>query len=301
MAFTLAHMAAALPLYRSRRWLNFEALLIGTMMPDLPYFLSQGSQASQQAHQWSGIISYCLPWGLLVFALWHWWFKAAALALIQPWYGHQSQPVNQHSAHYFIVDNSVTAHLLAKLKFALTVMAGLAIGAATHLIWDGTTHPDGFIAQRTALLQQVVILPLLGQMAIARLMQYLSSIVGLLLLLYFAYSRYQAWLAGASDLQPQGQSRARPITLSQHYYFSQSLPLSKRYSLIIIGVIAIIGLIFGLQAANKWHALFRSDHYLFLARILVSSLQGAVGVFIGYAAIYQLLSLVRAEWLRPNS
>jgi hypothetical protein len=50
MAFTIAHMAAALPFYRSRKWLNFEALLIGTMLPDLPYFLNSDRAVWQQSH-----------------------------------------------------------------------------------------------------------------------------------------------------------------------------------------------------------------------------------------------------------
>ena len=297
MAFTVAHMAAALPLYRYRRWLDFEALLIGTMMPDLPYFLSQGNVVSQQAHQWSGIVSYGLPWGMLVFVLWHWWFKSAALALIQPW----SHSQNQQGKYYITYDSSVDElfknRALPKLKYWLVfwvkVIVGLSIGAATHLIWDGTTHPSGFIAEQIDIFQQIVTLPLLGSMAVARLLQYLSSIVGLLLLLYFAYSQCKLKQNNLSDLDLNSNSR--------HYFSLQPFMLRKRYSLIIIGFISVTALICSLQAARKWHTLLTTDYYLFLAKILVSSLQGSLVVFIGYALLYQSFSLVRDAQLRPNS
>lgn len=77
--------------------------------------------------------------------------------------------------------------------------------------------------------------------------------------------------------------------------------LSKRHSLIIIGFISVTALICSLQAARKWHTLFTTDYYLFLAKILVSSLQGSMVVFIGYALLYQSFSLVRDALLRPNS
>ncbi len=90
MAFTLAHMAAALPFYRnnnkshSRRWLQFDALLIGTMIPDLPYYTGGSSAIGDLSHQWVGVLTYCLPSGILVFALWYWVLKPAVYALIQP-------------------------------------------------------------------------------------------------------------------------------------------------------------------------------------------------------------------------
>ena len=65
MAFTVAHMAAALPFYRSQKWLHFEALLIGTILPDLPYFLNNDRAVWQLSHQWLdllptlGIIGLC--------------------------------------------------------------------------------------------------------------------------------------------------------------------------------------------------------------------------------------------------
>ena len=273
MAFTIAHMAAALPFYRSRKWLNFEALLIGTMLPDLPYFLNNDQALWQQSHQWLGVFTYCLPWGLLVFVLWHWLFKAAAVALVQPWSTVQLLP----SAPRGHVNQSRTKHLFfSKFRqygyFWLTVVFGLMLGASTHLLWDGITHPDGFIAQRIDWLQYSLEIAVLGVMPVARLLQYVSSIFGLVLLALFAWRRLKASICKASN------------------HHAPHSVLTKWQSLLIVTLVGGCALLYGLYVAVKWQNLMLSDVYLFLAKILVGLLQGAGGVFIIYATLYCLLS-----------
>lgn len=273
MAFTIAHMAAALPFYRSQKWLNFEALLIGTMLPDLPYFLNSDRAVWQQSHQWLGIFTYCLPWGLLVFVLWHWMLKAAAVALIQPW------PTVQllFSAPSNLIDQTTTGqHSCSKLRqygyFWLTVVFGLMLGASTHLLWDGITHPDGFIAQRINWLQSPLEIAVLGVMPVARLLQYVSSIAALVILFVFVWCRLNAPARKPSN-------RHTP-----HVVFT------KWQSLIIVTLVGLCALLYGFYAAVKWQSLVPSDIYLFLAKMLVGLLQGAGGVFILYAVLYCLLS-----------
>ena len=273
MAFTIAHMAAALPFYRSQKWLNFEALLIGTMLPDLPYFLHKDRVVWQQSHQWLGVFTYCLPWGLLVFVLWHWLFKAAAVALIQPWSTVQFLPSAPSSPVY---QGSIKRRFYAKFRsygyLGLTVVLGLMLGASTHLIWDGITHPDGFIAQHVNGLQHPLDVMALGMTPVARLLQYISSIFGLVLLALFAWRRLNAVVRKPSNCYPQ------------HVVFT------KQQSLVIVTLAALCSLLYGLHVAVKWQNLMPSDAYLFLAKILVGLLQGAGSVFILYAVLYCLLS-----------
>jgi len=160
------------------------------MLPDLPYLLNNDRAVWQLSHQWLGIFTYCLPWGLLVFVLWHWLFKAAAVALVQPWSTVQLLP----SAPRGHVNQSRTKHLFfSKFRqygyFWLTVVFGLMLGASTHLLWDGITHPDGFIAQRINWLQYPVEIAVLGVMPVARLLQYVSSIAALVILVVFVWCR----------------------------------------------------------------------------------------------------------------
>jgi hypothetical protein len=273
MAFTIAHMAAALPFYRRQKWLHFEALLIGTMLPDLPYLLNNDRAVWQLSHQWLGLLTYCLPWGLFAFVLWHWLFKAAAIALIQPWSTVQLLPSATRSR---VDQGSINQLFFSRFRqsgyFWLTVVFGLMLGSSTHLLWDGITHPDGFIAQKVNGLQYPLDIVVLGVMPVARLLQYVSSMFGLVLLALFAWRRFKASICKASN-------RHAP-----HAVFT------KLQSLLIVTLVGGCSLLYGLYAAVKWQSLIPSYYYYFMAKVLVGLLQGAGGVFILYAVLYCLLS-----------
>src|SRR2546426_9342497 len=70
MPFPLAHPAAVLPLRRyCPRYLNFPALMIGSLTPDVGYCL-QRFRVDQFSHSFVGSVAFCLPTGiamLLVF------------------------------------------------------------------------------------------------------------------------------------------------------------------------------------------------------------------------------------------
>lgn len=273
MGFTVSHMAAVLPFYR-QRWLSFDALLIGSVLPDLPYFLAQPNFVV--SHQWIGLFSYCLPWGMAVFVLWCWLFKPACVALLSPWY-----PVNLNS-----YPNTIKAWLI----YGVGVVAGLLIGASTHLIWDGITHADGFIASHSAVLQQTLQLTLPQiisgitewtvsvSMPLTRFLQYFSSVVGLLYLFWFVHSQMRIYNKYLS-IQPT----------------AKIFPFKKWHSLLIIVIVGLGSLFSGLQAVIKWHSLVNTNHYLFVARILVSMVQSGLFVLLIYALIYKLLSMYYAK------
>lgn len=255
MGFTVSHMAAVLPLHR-QRWLSFEALVIGSMLPDLPYFLAR--QDFVISHQWIGLFSYCLPWGLAVFALWYWVLKPACLALWAPW-------------HYFATSPH-PGTLKGYCHLVLSVIVGLLIGVMTHLIWDGITHTDGFIATHILWLQHNVVLSDHWQMPLTRFLQYLSSVLGLIYLAIFIAYRIR-W-------------QSKHLALPRHsQYFS-----FKKWQVILILLIMGIGSLFsGLQAMLKWHSLLATDHYLFMAKLLVGLLQGGAATVLLYALIYRIL------------
>ena len=62
MPFTIAHAAAALPLRKTR--LVLSALVIGTMVPDLQYFLRMAPD-DRYGHSLRGALLLSLPLGLL--------------------------------------------------------------------------------------------------------------------------------------------------------------------------------------------------------------------------------------------
>jgi Domain of unknown function (DUF4184) len=58
----------------------------------------------------------------------------------------------------------------------------MLIGIATHLVWDGFTHTNYWIARHIHFLSRGVHLPILGWNAVADLLQLFSSVAGLLIL-----------------------------------------------------------------------------------------------------------------------
>lgn len=304
MAFTVAHMAAVLPFYRpnsrtySLRWLQFDALLIGSMMPDLHYFSGLDDSFSRQSHEWVGLFTYNLPWGLLVFALWYWLLKPATWPLIQPFLkdfvidNHKlsdiKDNINFNDKKLYIVGRTKISRLTIRLKkhliywlsvFFLPVVFGLILGAATHLVWDGITHADGFIAQHVDWLQyQLYIYPFNGT-TISRLLQYLSSIVGLLALFWFVILYLKGKLIVSRNSNDQSTTS----------YSSMSPILRTKHSLLIISSIVIVSLLWSTKTILIWYPKLFSSPYTFAAKVSVSLIQSTGILFICYAIIYHLV------------
>ena len=125
MPFPLAHPAAVLPLRRyCSKWLNFSALVIGTLVPDLGYLFWEGSLLS---HHILGSILFGLPVGLLILAA----FCAFRTPLVVR------------------MPEAVRRSLLPLCRRSagpvwITVLS-LIIGIWTHVLWDSVTHPDGWL------------------------------------------------------------------------------------------------------------------------------------------------------------
>jgi hypothetical protein len=69
MPLTFAHPAAVVAGYRwNRRGLPFPALVIGSMSPDVEYFLRL-QPTGHFAHSLPGIVFFCVPTGLTLWCL----------------------------------------------------------------------------------------------------------------------------------------------------------------------------------------------------------------------------------------
>ena len=121
MPFTLSHAVAVLPLARSRRLVP-AALVIGSWVPDLPYFVPLlGS--SGWTHAASGPVTIDLLLGLAVLALWRLVLRRPLVDLAPAPLRHRVPPVRR-------LDGS------SLLASAVSV----ALGAVTHVVWDTFTH-----------------------------------------------------------------------------------------------------------------------------------------------------------------
>ncbi|HWE84837.1 MAG TPA: DUF4184 family protein [Terracidiphilus sp.] len=187
MPFTASHAAAALPLRRSR--LVFPAVVIGSFAPDLEYFLRL-SPGGGWGHTLMGALALSLPLGLAVLWLFYRFAWPPIVALlpvsIERRLGCSLQPFGFRGRVLLIV---------------LSMLAGIA----THLAWDSFTHIHTWLYFHCSFLRQDIPLPLVGPIRSYFLLQILSSVAGILALLFWFFRWYR-------DTPPGPQPLGRTFT-----------------------------------------------------------------------------------------
>lgn len=177
MPWTFAHPAAILPLRNiGGVRLPLAALVIGSLSPDFGYYLGQFELATF-AHTLLGVLLLCLPTGALMLSLFTVVQHDLIRLLPQP---HRdalllSQPGHQPASRF------------GRLIGAL---AGLLLGAATHVLWDSFTHASGLAVNLLPALQATVLTVGSRQMHVYNLLQHASTALGLLAMLLV----YRRWL-----------------------------------------------------------------------------------------------------------
>lgn len=171
MPFTVSHAAAVLPLQRlTRSRVPLAAMMIGSMAPDLQFFVPFDISRAF-THDFSGVFLFCWPAGL---ALWLLFVKVLERPTIEllpaAWRERvpRSMPVTPR------------ALLLASL--------GVVIGAITHIAWDAFTHGSTPVSQYFPGLEAALFEFRGHTIHVYGLLQYLSSVAGLLALAYWAYN-----------------------------------------------------------------------------------------------------------------
>ena len=163
MPFTVSHVAAALPLRRLN--LVWSAFVVGSMAPDFTYIVGTANYRSL-GHQFPGVVEFTLPVSL--FALWvfHAAIKRPVVTLLPS--GMQQRLRGQLGQFNF----GGPARFMA-------ILFSLALGIATHVVWDAFTHPFSWPWERWVGLQRWVQVPLLGRMPMYMTLQWASSVIGL--------------------------------------------------------------------------------------------------------------------------
>ncbi|GAB3245971.1 DUF4184 family protein [Kineosporia babensis] len=166
MPFTGSHPAAVLPLLGTR--LVPSALVIGSMSPDLLYYLALPDPVrwrwSEVSHSPFGIVGFDLAMGLLAFLIWHGLIVPLAVAISPAALRDRLAP-------------ELPVPLLHHARRVPVIVLSLWIGAATHVLWDEFTHPGRWGTENIPWLAEQHGL-LLGY----RWGQYGSSVVGLALI-----------------------------------------------------------------------------------------------------------------------
>ncbi len=128
MPFTVSHVAAVVPAHRPlSRERVFSAAVIGSMVPDFGLLLP-GGLARWQTHSLRALISFCLPVGLVAYALTHLLIKPAVLEVLPD--GAYERLRRTPSPAW------------GRPRVWLAVVLALLFGALTHLVWDGFTHEN---------------------------------------------------------------------------------------------------------------------------------------------------------------
>ena len=175
MPFTLSHAAAALPFRRAR--LVPSALLIGTFAPDLEYFIRLQAGGGW-GHVLSGVFALDLPVGLVTLWIFHRLVKVPLVYLLPD------------SVRARLTDQLVPFRFGPPLRF-LNVALSMLIGIATHLVWDGFTHQNYWIARHLRFLSSPRRLPVVGWTSLCTLLQIISSVGGLLILAAWCFYWYR--------------------------------------------------------------------------------------------------------------
>jgi len=195
MPFTLAHPAAILPL-RGSRYLRTVPLIIGALIPDLPYYVP-GSLARflPDTHRFTGSFTTCLVCGYAaltgMFLL-----RRPLTALL--------------SARARALCLAAVAPFSAGLLEWLLAAPAIVLGVWTHLLWDSFTHRDGWAVHRVAVLNAPVTI---GSYTgtVFHVLQYVSSGLGLGALALW-YWRLRAPAAASGELRT-GRTATGPLLM----------------------------------------------------------------------------------------
>jgi Domain of unknown function (DUF4184) len=207
MPFTPTHILAITPIAAAcRERLPFTALAIGSMIPDLPIFLSIAPRY-QTTHSVPGLFVACLPIGMVAYVVFEALMKRPLLALLPP-------AIRCRCAA--IARPQTGPSLRAAFFAALAVTAG----AATHIVWDAFTHDGGWGTQLVPWLNTTALTIAGHSLPGYKLAQYGSTAVGLPLLVALAVT----WLR-----------RQEPVPLES----LPSVPQAVRFAVVIAVLVTL--------------------------------------------------------------
>lgn len=135
MPLTFAHPAAVLPFSRNSKYVNFLALVLGSMSPDFEYFL-RGKPSGEIGHTFIGFVTFNLP-------------VVAVVYLIYQAYIHRT--LFSHLP-FFLQDTCTEKPSSSKALKAVVFLYSALFGMLTHIVWDSFTHINGFMVNKLAVL-----------------------------------------------------------------------------------------------------------------------------------------------------
>ena len=194
MPLAPAHPAVVLPI--ARLGLPLSALVVGAVAPDAPVYLPVGVSYAR-THRWEGLPAVV---AMSLLALWLW------SALVRDALVDLTPPLRRR----------LSAHARLGRRAWLLAPLAVAIGAATHLLWDSATHEWGFIVRGNAFLGETY-----GPIPAYRWLQHTSTVVGTLVV-----AGYGLRQLGRRPVAP------RPSAMPHAAYWLAAVPVAA----LIVGI-----------------------------------------------------------------
>ncbi|WOV86919.1 DUF4184 family protein [Sporosarcina oncorhynchi] len=171
MPLTFAHPAVALPFSRNSKYVNFLALVLGSMAPDFEYFL-RGKPNGEIGHTFVGFLVLNLPIVLIVYFVYLTYIHKALFSHL---------PSILQDTYSQKVDSSRWLKAVVFLYSAL-------FGMLTHVVWDSFTHVSGYMVKKLSFLSNTVHF-LSFDIPIFKILQHGSTLVGIALIIGYMYFR----------------------------------------------------------------------------------------------------------------
>jgi hypothetical protein len=249
MPITFAHPVAAIPLRRPLARLGvLAALVIGSVMPDVPLFLPIAIDRNV-SHSFIGLFTFCLPMGVIAYVLYDLLLEEPVTALMPD--------VLQRRL-------AVVQRVPRPMVIAPAVLLSLLAGAATHSAWDSFTH-GGAAAVRLLPVLETRLFTISGYTAyVFSVLQHVSSLLGTITMAVWIVSWYRR--------APQDLSLVRGV-----------LPIATRHRVMaaIAGVVVLATILAGATRFPA-RATIRAVQP-FLRRVVVTALSSLVGALLVYA------------------
>lgn len=188
MPITFSHPAIVLPAkYLPERWVSMTGLIVGSITPDFEYFIRMKVE-SIYSHTLAGMFWFDLPLAFLLTFLYHNIIRNPFIYNAPAFLRKRLFPYRSFNwPNYF------------RLNYFRVIIC-LLIGIASHIFWDAFTHPHGDFVRISPLLRGSTLLmgyPILN----SRILQYVSTIVGALIVFYAVMRMPQSAIAPKSKNQ----------------------------------------------------------------------------------------------------
>ncbi len=265
MPFTLSHAAVVLPFSRPlARWRLLSAALVGSMIPDSRYFLPWRTQHFE-THSAASLITYSLPAGLMVYWLFQYLVKVPMIEML---------PEGAY-ARWAPYESPASIRVLRQWLLAA---CGILVGAFTHLVWDAFTHEGSRGVRMLPVLDEPIFDFGRHHLAIARALQDLSSLLGLIAVVAMIWY----------GLRRGGEA---PI-------LNRKLPTSERHAWTGAFVLATLLLFGAFTAFGRWLDPYPFGIASMISDVAIASLRALATAVIVLAVALQVR--LRAPGSRPG-